>query len=164
MGVIDWLSGLGIPQAPQIAGLRSVKFRKGGSFSVTGQVRSVAGGTETVPGRTVLAGGTVPSGCTLVLERWSANVIDIGNSNQIYFAILRNGAAISFNLARVSGEIFSSQQILDMQETVMSGVIQIVAYNISGMATTIEPNALDAAVAVQCQAWFTGTLMSEERG
>jgi len=164
MGIIDWLSGLGIPQAPQIAGLRNARYRKAGTYSETGQVMSVAGGTATVPGRTVLATKTVPNGCALVLERWSANVIDIGNSNQIYFAILRNGAAISSNLARVSGEIFGSQQILDMQETVMSGVIEIVAYNISGMATMIEPNAVDAAVAVQCQAWFTGTLMSEERG
>jgi hypothetical protein len=43
------------------------------------------------------------------------------------------------------------------------GLIEIVAYNISGMTTSIEPAAL-AAIAVNCQAWWTGNLLSERGG
>lgn len=161
----DWFttSVLG-RQAPQIAGLRNRSLKKAGTFSATGVVQSVPGGSTTRPGQVTLVSRTIPNGCALQLDTWSANVIDVGNSNQIYFAILRNGSPIAPNLTRVSGETFGAQSILDIHEAVRSGTIEIVAYNISGMLTTLEADALGAATAIRCQAWFTGILLSEQGG
>ena len=158
-----WRSLVG-GETPQIAGLRSQQLQKAGAFSGTGTVQSVPGGTATAPGRLVLVSRVIPNGCALLLNNWSANVIDVGNSNQIYFALLRNGSPIAPNLVRVPGETFGAQSILDVQENVRAGTIEIVAFNISGMNTTLEADALGAAVAVRCQAWFTGTLLSERGG
>ncbi len=164
MGVIDWWNRVTRVEVPQIAGLRSRKLHKAGSFSETGMVQSVAGGTSTVPGRIVLASRIVPSGCALQLDAWSVNVIDTGNSNQIYFALLRNGTPVSSNVRRVSGETFGVSNVLDVQEVVDSGVIELVGYNISGMLSTLEADALAVATSVRCQGWFTGTLLSERGG
>ena len=164
LDLINWLSRLGRPETPQVAGLRNPALKKAGAFSGTGTVQSVPGGTATAPGRLTLVSRVIPNGCALLLNNWSANVIDIGNSNQIYFALLRNGNPIAPNLFRVPGETFGAQQILDVQEHVYAGTIEIVAFNISGMNTTLEPDAIAAAVPVRCQAWFTGTLLSERGG
>ena len=164
MGFYTWLRDLGITDAPQIAGLKPARYKRAGSFSATGQVVSVPGGTSTQPGKVVLAQRVVPSGCAIEMESWSAAVIDIGNSNQIYFALTRNGVPIGSNLARVPGEVFNNQAILDIKEAVYAGVIEVIAYNISGMSTSIEPDAIAVATPVRCQAWFTGTLLSERGG
>lgn len=164
MDLASWWASLTRSETPQIAGLRSSRLQKAGSFSATGTVISVPGGTATVPGKAVLASRVVPSGGAVELESWSANVIDSGNSNQIYFAILRNGSPIGSNLNRVSGELFGNQAILNLREALYPGLIEIVAYNISGMNTSIEADALEVAVSVRCQAWFTGVLLSERGG
>ena len=164
MGIGDWIRNLAYPETPQIAGLRNRKLHKAGSFSVTGTVLSVAGGSGATPGKQVLASRVIPNGAALQLENWSVNVIDPGNSNQVYFAMLRNGSPISSSMTRVPGETFGASQVIDVGELILSGTIEIVAYNISGMLTSIEPDALDVAVAVRCQGWFTGTLMSERGG
>jgi hypothetical protein len=164
MGILDFLNTLGRRETPQIAGLRTVKRNRAGSFSATGGVISVPGGSTNTPGKITLVSKVVPAGAAAELDSWSANVIDVGNSNQIYFAILRNGNPVAPNVNRVSGEVFGASQILDIKEALYPGTIEIVAYNISGMSTTIEADALPAAVAIRCQAWFTGSLLSERGG
>lgn len=164
MAFTDWLNSVFSRETPQIAGLRNRSLKKAGTFSATGVVVSVPGGTTTRPGQAVLASRVVPHGCAIQLEAWQPSVVDAGNSNQIYFALLRNGSPIAGNVARVSGETGNLSNVMDVNEVLSSGTIEIVAYNISGMLTTLEADALAAATSVRCQAWFTGTLLSERGG
>ena len=134
-----------------------------GDFSATSQVLSVPGGTLQAPGRLIVTSRTLAGGAVALLQRWSAKVIDAGNSDQIYFAITRNGAALQSGLERVPGIEFDFQSQLELNFPVYPGEISIVAFNISGMSATIEPTALAAAVAIRCQAWWGGTLYREGR-
>ena len=139
-------------------------IKPAGDFSASSQVISVPGGTTQAPGRAVIATRTLAGGATAIIQRWSAKVIDAGNSDQIYFSIQRNGAALEIGKERVPGIEFDFQSQLEINSSVYSGEISIVAFNISGMSATIEPTALGAPVAIRCQAWWAGILLSERGG
>jgi hypothetical protein len=134
--------------------------RDGGDFNATGVSTLTPGSVTSLPTRTVIASRAIPAGCKALLQKWSGRVIDIGNDNQIYFAIQRNGIAIAAGFERIPGEQFTYTPQLDLNIVIASGLIEIVAYNISGVPVTIEPNAL-AARNILCTAWWSGTLISE---
>lgn len=137
--------------------------KNGGDFNATGVKTSCVAGSTNRPGRTVIASRTIPAGAKAFLERWSAKVVDIGNADQIYFAIMKNGAAVQSGMERIPALQFDYQAQIDLNVMLTPGLIEIVAFNISGMSNTIEADAT-AAVAVNCQAWWTGNLLSERGG
>lgn len=140
-----------------------MQMKNGGDFNATGVTTSCATGSTNFPGRTVLVSRTIPAGAKAFLEKWSAKVVDVGSADQIYFAILKNGQAIQAGMERIPAIQFDYQAQIDLNVLLTPGLIEIVAYNISGMTTSIEPTAL-AAIAVNCQAWWTGNLLSERGG
>ena len=107
--------------------------------------------------RTVLVSRVVPSGCRLLLEQYSAKVIDLANSDQVYFSIERNAQAIESGLERVPGEQFDVQSTITLDLEIPPGTIELVVYNISGAAQ--EPNAVGAATDIRCQAWCRAKLI-----
>lgn len=139
-------------------------WKAAGSFNSVGLRLDCAGGTANAPGRTVIATRVCPSGARCVIERMSAKVADVGNADQIYFAIERNGASIGTGFNRIPGIEFDFQSQIEVGEELAPGTIDIVAYNISGMSTTIEPDALAVAQTIRCQAWYSGKLLAQERG
>lgn len=134
-----------------------------GDFNLSGLKTSCPAGSTNFPSRTVLCSRTIPQGAQAHLISWMGNVIDIGNNNQVYFSIQRNGQSIQAGLDRIPGEQFQYQPQLPLNFMVAPGLIEIVAYNISGMSATIEPSAV-AGVAVNCQASLQGELLSEKGG
>lgn len=139
-------------------------IKKGGDFNGTGLKTSCVAGSTIVPGRTVLVSRVIPAGAKAFLERWSAKVVDIGNADQIYFAITKNGLPIQSGMERIPALQFDYQAQIDLNVLLTPGLIEVVAYNISGMLTAIEPDAIAAGVAVNCQAWWIGSLTSERGG
>ena len=138
-------------------------MKNGGDFNATGVTTSCAAGSTNFAGRTVLASRTIPAGAKAFLERWSAKVVDVGSADQIYFAILKNGQAIQSGMERIPAIQFDYQAQIELNVLVTPGFIEIVAFNISGMTTSIESAAL-AAIAINCQAWWSGNLLSERGG
>jgi hypothetical protein len=134
-----------------------------GDFNAQGVKVSTPGSVTNFPTRTVLASRVIPAGAKAFLEVWSARVIDIGNDNQVYFAIQKNGNALQSGLERIPGQQFTYQPQITLNVMLTPGLIEIVAYNISGVPVTIEPDAI-AAIAVNCQAWWSGSLLSERGG
>lgn len=130
-----------------------------GDFNATGAISSVPGGTTNAPGRLVIASRAVPSGVKAFLEKWSAKVVDVGNADQIYFAITKNGNPIQAGAERIPAIQFDYQAQIDLNVLLTPGQIEIIAFNISGMSATIEPQAAAVAVSVNCQAWWTGNLV-----
>lgn len=135
----------------------------GGDFSATGIKTAVPAGTAGIPGSITLVSRVIPSGAPVFLKNWSAKVIDVANADQIYFAILRNGTPIQSGLERIPALQFDFQPQIDLSLYLSPGLIEIKAYNISGMLTSIEPEAI-AAVIVNAQAWWAGVLLSEKGG
>lgn len=139
--------------------------RQAGDFSATGLKVAAAGATGIgFPGKTILISRIIPAGSKAVLERWSAKVIDLADADQIYFAILKNGIPLQSGMERIPGIQFEYQPQIDLNVVLGPGLIEIVAYNISGMSATIEPDALAIATIVNCQAWWSGSLLSERGG
>lgn len=134
--------------------------RDGGDFNSNGVTTLAVGSVTSFPTRTVLASRVIPAGTKAVLVKWSARVIDIGNDNQVYFSIQRNGIAIQAGFERIPGEQFTYTPQLDLNVLIASGLIEIVVFNISGVPVSIEPNAL-AARNINCVAWWIGSLISE---
>jgi len=135
----------------------------GGDFNQTGLKTSAPGSVTSQPTRTVLASRVIPAGAKAFLEVWAARVIDIANDNQVYFSIQKNGIPIQAGLERIPGQQFTYQPQIALNLLLTPGLIEIVVYNISGMPVTIEADAI-AAVAVNCQAWWSGSLISERGG
>jgi hypothetical protein len=131
-----------------------------GDFNATGVKTLVPAGSVGFPGRSVIAARTIPAGAKAFLEKWSAKVVDVGNSDQIYFSITKNGTPIQSGMERIPAIQFDFQAQIDLNVLVTPGLIEIIAYNISGMSVTIEPDA-NVAVPVNCQAWWIGSLTSE---
>ncbi len=149
--------------APSVQGLPPLKPAGDFSASAPRQV-SVPGGTLQAPGQAVIVSRTLAGGAAAMLQEWSAKVIDVGNSDQIYFAIVRNQAPIQAGSERIAGLQFDAQGKMSLNMQVRSGEIAIVAYNISGMSATIEPSALPGAIAIACEAWWSGILLSSRGG
>ena len=139
-------------------------LQNAGDFSASGLIVSVPGGTVGFPGRATLVAKTLAAGAAALLTKWSAKVVDIGNSDQIYFHICRNGQPIQSGLERIPGLQFDFQSQIDLNLAVGGGEISIVALNISGMSNTIEPSAIAGSVTIQCQAWWAANLLSEKGG
>lgn len=143
----------------------SRQLTKGGDFNATGaKVSLTAPASTSTPSRTVLVSRTIPSGAMAILKTWSAKVVDIGNADQVYFAILKNGSPIQSGMERIPGVQFDYQPQLQLDILLTPGLIEIVGYNITGMLTTIEADAVAAPIAVAAQAWWTGELLSERGG
>jgi len=140
-----------------------MSLQNAGDFNATGVAVAVPAGTTNAPGRAVLASRVLPSGAKAILEKWSAKVIDIGNSDQVYFVITKNSAPIQSGMERIPAIQFDYQSQIDLNVLIGPGLIEVVAYNISGMSATIEPNA-NVAVSVSCQAWWSGSLVNESKG
>lgn len=137
-----------------------------GDFNATGLIVTVPGSVTpfTKPGQATLVTRTIPSGAMARLRQWSAKVIDVGNSDQIYFAILLNGMPVASGTNRIPGVEFDYQPQLDVNVLLNPGELSIVAYNISGMNQAIEANAVVGPADTKCQAWFSGDLLSERGG
>lgn len=133
-----------------------------GDFNATGVKTSVPAGTTGVPGRAVMASRVIPAGSKALLERWSAKVVDVGNADQIYFVIAKNGASIQSGMERIPAIQFETMNQIDLNVLLTPGLIEILAFNISGMSVTIEPDA-NIAVPVNCQAWWSGNLVTERQ-
>lgn len=135
-----------------------------GDFSATGVKQTIPVGTLSVPGKIVLVKRTIPAGAMAFLKLMSAVVVDIGNADQVYFTITKNGTPIQAGVDRIPGIQFQYQPQIDLSLFLTAGEIEIVGYNISGMLTSIEPDAIAGAVTIQAQAWWTGSLLSERGG
>ena len=66
-------------------------YSQAGQFNGTGAKVSVPAGTSSVAGKATLVSRVIPNGARMILDKFSAKVIDIGNADQVFFAILRNG-------------------------------------------------------------------------
>lgn len=139
------------------------RYKDGGDFSATSVIQSVPASGGNTPGKVVLVSRVIPAGAIALIDIFSANVIDIANADQIYFQIVRNGNPIQAGSERIPGVQFQYQPQIALRAFVPSGQVEIWALNISGMNAVIEPSAI-AAVAIQCQAWWSGTLLSERGG
>lgn len=139
------------------------RYRDGGDFNANSSIVSVPASGGNTPGRQILVSREIPGGAIAYIEIFSANVIDIANADQIYFQIVRNGAPLQAGSERIPGVQFQYQPQIALGVFVPSGQIEIWALNISGMNTAIEPTAI-AGVAIQCQAWWAGKLLSEKGG
>jgi len=137
-------------------------LQNAGDFNATGLKTSVPAGTTNDPGRAVIASKVIPSGAKALLLVWSAKVVDVGNADQIYFAITKNGTPIQSGAERIPAIQFDYQAQIELNLLLTPGLIEIIAFNISGMSITIEPDA-NVAVPVNCQAWWSGNLMSERQ-
>lgn len=135
-----------------------------GDFSATGIRTQIPVGTTGIPGRVSLVRRTIPAGAKAFLKLWSAQVIDIGNADQVYFAVMRNGAPVQAGMDRIPGLQFQYQPQIDLGLFLTPGEIEIIGFNISGMSTTIEPDAIAGAVAINAQAWWSGNLLSDRGG
>lgn len=140
-------------------------LKNGGDFSVTGlKTACLATANPNFPSKTTIASRVIPAGAKAFLQRWSAKVIDVGNADQIYFAILKNGTPIQAGMERIPGIQFDYQSQIDLNVLLTPGLIEIVAYNISGVVNTLEPDAIAGGVTINCQAWWIGNLVSERGG
>lgn len=135
-----------------------------GDFGATGVITTIPVGTTSIPGRVSLVRRTIPAGATAFLKLWSAQVIDLGNADQVYFAVMKNGTPVQAGMERIPGTQFQYQPQIDLGLFLQAGEIEIIGFNISGMLTSIEPLAIVGAVAVQAQAWWTGSLLSDRGG
>lgn len=127
-------------------------------FHITSKRITVPGSTDGVrPNRVVLASRIIPSGARARLDIFSAKVVDLGNADQIYFSVERNGAPIASGWEEVPGIQFEyqSQQLVGIE--LAPGEVQLVAYNISGSTYS---DALPTATDVRCQAWLQGQLLA----
>jgi len=128
-------------------------------FNLTSQRVTVPGSTNgQTANRVVLISRTVPNGSRILLRLFSAKVIDLANSDQVYFSIERNGTPVMSGLERVPGEQFDFQSQITIDLELPPGIIELVAYNISGAGQ--EPNAVSVATDVRCQAWCQARLLS----
>lgn len=133
-------------------------------FNETGDMVAIPGSsTGNAPGQATLASRNCPNGARALLEKFSAKVVDLANSDQIYFSLRRNGSPIGPGYDRVSGIQFDFSPQFELGVDVGPGEIEIVGFNISGMNTAIEPNAVAVATDVRCQAWWQGKLLSAAR-
>lgn len=135
-----------------------------GDFGATGVITTIPVGTTSIPGRVSLVRRTIPAGATAFLKLWSAQVVDLGNADQVYFAVMKNGTPVQAGMDRIPGIQFQYQPQIDLGLFLTPGEIEIIGFNISGMLTTIEPSAIAGAVGIQAQAWWTGSLMSDKGG
>jgi hypothetical protein len=135
-----------------------------GDFSATGIRVMIPVGTSSIPGRISLVSRVIPSGASAFLKLWSAQVIDIGNADQVYFAVMKNGAPVQAGMDRIPGVQFQYQPQLDLGLFLNAGLIEIIGFNISGMLNSIEPDAIAGAVAIGAQAWWAGSLLSDKGG
>lgn len=139
-------------------------WTKAQEFNETGDMVTIPGSaTGNTPGQAILATRNCPNGARAFLEKFSAKVVDLANSDQIYFSLLRNGSPIGPGYERVSGIQFDFSPQFELGVDVGPGEISIVGYNISGMNTAIEPNASAVAADVRCQAWWQGSLLTAAR-
>lgn len=129
-------------------------------FNITSQLVTCSGSAGITALRTVLAFRDVPNGARIRIDVFSAKVVDLANSDQIFFALERNGNAIAPGYERIPGIQFDYQAQQAINIEVAPGRIELVAYNISGALTSIEPNAIGAPVDVRCQAWVTASLLA----
>ncbi len=150
-------------QTQDMRNLNRARWREAGDFNANSVITSVPGSGGNTPGKVVLVSRIIPAGAVAYIELFSANVIDVGNADQIYFQIVRNGTPIQAGAERIPGVQFQYQPQIGLNAFIPSGQLEIWALNISGMNTAIEPSAI-AAVAVQCQAWWSGKLLSEKGG
>jgi hypothetical protein len=144
--------------------MRLAQLNIAGDFSATGRVTVIPVGTTSIPGRVSLVRRTIPAGASAFLKLWSAQVVDIGNADQVYFAVMKNGAAVQAGMDRIPGTQFQYQPQIDLGLFLQAGEIEIIGFNISGMLTTIEPDAIAGAVPVNAQAWWSGSLLSDRGG
>lgn len=135
-----------------------------GDFGATGVLTSIPVGTSSIPGRVSLVRRTIPAGATAYLKLWSAQVVDIGNADQVYFSVMKNGTPVQAGMDRIPGTQFQYQPQIDLGLFLTPGEIEIIGFNISGMLNTIEPTAIAGAVVIQAQAWWTGSLLSDKGG
>jgi hypothetical protein len=135
-----------------------------GDFGATGRTTVIPVGTSSIPGRVSLVRRTIPAGATAFLELWSAQVVDIGNADQVYFAVMKNGAPVQAGMDRIPGTQFQYQPQIKLGLFMQPGEIEIIGFNISGMLTSIEPDAIAGAVPVNAQAWWSGSLLSDRGG
>lgn len=134
-------------------------------FNEVGEMVTIPGSsTGNKPGKAVLASRVCPNGARALLQRYSAKVVDLANSDQIYFMFARNGAAIGPGYERISGIQFDYSPQFEVGVDVGPGDIEIIGFNISGMNTSIEPNAVAVATDVRAQAWWQGSLLAQARG
>lgn len=129
-------------------------------FNITSQLVTCSGSLGIIALRTVLAFRDVPNGARLRIDVFSAKVVDLANSDQIFFAIERNAVPIAPGYERIPGIQFDYQAQQAINIELAPGRIELVAYNISGALTSIEPNAIGAPVDVRCQSWITASLLA----
>lgn len=123
-------------------------------FSQSGELVTVpagAGYLGTPP--TVLVSQIIPSGVQAVIESITCRALDV-DITQIRFALRRNGASPSLFLSSMQASMFINTATVPMREAMPPGVVDIVAYNLSG---TGLPNA-GPAVSPLCQAGWYGSM------
>ncbi len=106
---------------------------------------------------TSLIAREIPSGARVYIDQLFLRVVDMAAYDQVFFALRRNGALIHpWN--KISGEQVVEDFSVDVGEVLHSGMLEIVAANISG---TTETGATPDAVAIRCIARFKGFLLRE---
>ena len=137
-----------------------IKYKSTGDFSVFGNIVSVDSGDGiglTPP--IVLAEKTIPSGNNVLIIKILLRVIDDVKS-QILFSIRHNGMYIH-PWYRINGELTDRVPSLDINQNFESGLLEVVAHNISG--TSEAGSTVEIFDTVRCQAGWIGELLAYDR-
>jgi hypothetical protein len=129
-------------------------------FNAQGQIVTVpaAAGVLAVA-RTSLLSLVVAPASRIYLRSMSLRVVDMAGYDQIYIALLKNGA--TFNpWQKISGEQFVDEQHLAIEQEFEPGTFELAATNISG---TSEPGAAAGAGDIRLIARLTGFLLKQSR-
>ena len=129
------------------------------AWSEQGYIESVASGEGVnLIAPHILVAREVPPGARVYIEKINFRIVDMAAYDQLIFALRRNGAKLS-PWEKISGEQIREEFSVDVDEFIDSGMLEIVATNISG---TTEAGASPDAYAIRVIARFKGLLMREK--
>ena len=136
-------------------------LQSAGAWGEQGQIVSVAAGAGVTPTPfAVLVSRVIGAREQIWLEKVFLRVVDMAAYDQIFFSLRRNGMLI-YPWHKISAEQVVEEFSVDVEESFKSGMLEIVATNISGVAVTVEPTAAPDPVAIRCIARFKGKLLRE---
>lgn len=122
-----------------------------------GIVTAAAGGGYNAVAPTVILSREIPAGARVWLQRLFLRVADQAAYEQIVFGLRLNGGYLT-PFDKITGEQISESMEVDVEQEIGSGLLEVVARNMSG---TTEPGASLDALAIRCVARFKGKLLRE---
>lgn len=125
-------------------------------FNQQGLIVTVPAGAGVLAvARTSLLTLVVAPASRLYLRTMAVRVVDMAGFDQIYIALLKNGATVN-PWQKISGEQFVDEQHLAIEQEFEPGTFELAATNISG---TSEPGAAAGGADIRLIARLNGFLL-----